>query len=104
VRIAPNAEEDQALGLTDVPPKVVWATPNGGDTLAVRFADGLSGVADCSAMIRGPNAGVFGRLEAMDALASVHVEHGAVTWDGGLDLAPDAMHEAIARDGRWVLV
>lgn len=103
MRIAPDAEEDCAVGLTDVPAKVVSAAPQAGYKLAVRFADGLSGIVDCSAMILGPNAGVFRSLEPLEAFTSVHVEHGAVTWDVGLDLAPDAMYEAIARDGRWEL-
>ena len=33
----------------------------------------------------------------------VFIEHGAVTWPGDLDLAPDAMYAAIKADGEWVL-
>jgi hypothetical protein len=33
----------------------------------------------------------------------VTIEHGAVTWPGELDLAPDAMHDAIRQHGVWVL-
>jgi hypothetical protein len=31
----------------------------------------------------------------------VHVEHGAVTWPGEIDLAPDAMHQAIQALAEW---
>jgi hypothetical protein len=33
----------------------------------------------------------------------VHVEGGAVTWPGNVDLAPDAMYQAIKAHGEWVL-
>jgi hypothetical protein len=28
---------------------------------------------------------------------------GAVTWPGEIDLAPDAMHDEIKKNGKWVL-
>jgi hypothetical protein len=37
---------------------------------------------------------VFGQLQVTD---------GFVTWPGELDLAPDAMYEAIKENGQWVL-
>ena len=33
----------------------------------------------------------------------VLIDHGVVTWPGELDLAPDAMHEAIQQHGEWIL-
>jgi len=33
----------------------------------------------------------------------VYVEHGAVTWPGELDLAPDAMYQEIKNHGEWKL-
>ena len=50
----------------------------------------------------GPRAGVFAALRDPALFAQVRVEWGAVTWPGGLDLAPDAMHEAIRQSGEWV--
>jgi hypothetical protein len=32
-----------------------------------------------------------------------HIDGGAVTWPGHVDLAPDAMYEAIKSRGEWVL-
>ncbi|MEJ2388105.1 MAG: DUF2442 domain-containing protein, partial [Chromatiaceae bacterium] len=35
--------------------------------------------------------------------AQAHVEYGAVTWPGEIDLAPDAMYAEIKKAGTWVL-
>ena len=32
-----------------------------------------------------------------------HIDGGAVVWPGDLDLAPDAMYQAIKSQGEWVL-
>ena len=77
--------------------------PLPGYRLAVRFHDGTSGIVDMSALIVGPNAGVFARLRDPAMFARVHVLYGVVTWPGEIDLAPDAMHEALASRGEWVL-
>jgi hypothetical protein len=34
--------------------------------------------------------------------ARVGVDHGAVTWPNGVDLAPDAMYDEIKAESRWV--
>jgi len=58
---------------------------------------------DLSALVASPDAGVFARLQDRDLFGRVYVEHGAVTWPGELDLAPDAMHAAINEHGEWRL-
>jgi hypothetical protein len=35
--------------------------------------------------------------------SQVHIDHGALTWPGDVDLAPDAMYDAIKTHGEWVL-
>jgi hypothetical protein len=35
--------------------------------------------------------------------AQAHLEYGAVTWPGEIDLAPDAMYAEIKEAGTWVL-
>jgi hypothetical protein len=35
--------------------------------------------------------------------AQVSCEQGLVEWPGEIDLAPDAMHDEIRAQGRWVL-
>jgi hypothetical protein len=71
--------------------------------LVVRFADGTHGEVDVSRLIRGEHAGVFERLRDPAEFARVRVAHGAVSWPGDLDLAPDAMYDAININGRWTV-
>ena len=68
--------------------------------LHVRFVDGLEG--DLLFM---PEffRGVFAHLSSKERFAEVELVHGAVTWPGELDLAPDAMHDEIAANGQWIL-
>lgn len=69
-------------------------------TLQVRFVDGLSGKVRFQ-----PShlTGVFAALRERAFFAQVFVDHGAVAWPGGIDLAPDAMYQAIKLRGEWVL-
>ena len=69
--------------------------------LAVRFVDGTTGIVDLSARVASPRAGVFAQLRDPDVFAQVYIEYGAVTWPGEIDLAPDAMHDAIKAHGEW---
>jgi hypothetical protein len=71
--------------------------------MAVRFKDGLEGTVDMSSLIFGDRAGVFSILRDQELFNQLTVEYGAVTWPGGLDLAPDAMHAAIKQHGEWVI-
>jgi hypothetical protein len=63
--------------------------------LSVRFVDGTCGVVDLSRHIHAPGAGVFAPLADPSLFGQVFVEHGAVTWPGEIDLAPDAMYARI---------
>ena len=103
MRIAPDAQEDRAVEVTPIPPPVVKVTPSPDFGLMVAFADGLRGMVDCKRLILGERAGVFAQLRDASVFATAHVELGAVTWQCGLDLAPDAMYDAISRTGSWVL-
>lgn len=97
------AEEDRAFGVTPAAPwRVREVQPLPGYRLKVRFRDDTEGVVDLSRLVMGPRAGVFAALRDPALFAQVRVEWGAVTWPGGLDLAPDAMHEAIRQSGEWV--
>lgn len=70
------------------------------NTLLVRFKDGVEGrVTFKPSFFRG----VFASLNNQDFFEQVKVVDGVVTWPGELDLAPDAMHDAIRRQGEWVL-
>lgn len=63
--------------------------------LRVAFADGVNGLVDLSQMVHSPKAGVFAALANPSLFAQVGLEFGAVTWPGEIDLAPDAMYDAI---------
>lgn len=56
-----------------------------------------------SALVIQPNAGVFRELADPVAFSKAFVLDGAVTWPTGQDLAPDAMHDEIARNGHWIV-
>lgn len=69
-------------------------------TLKVTFNDGLEGTVHFK-----PShlTGVFESLKDKNYFDKVYINHGAVTWPGELDLAPDAMHTEIKKNGSWVL-
>lgn len=70
-------------------------------TLRVQHRDGVSGnVRFEPSHLRG----VFECLKDPAYFAQVGIAHGAVSWPNEMpDLAPDAMHDEIARNGEWVL-
>ena len=69
-------------------------------TLEVKFVDGLQGE-----VIFKPShlTGVFESLKNETYFRQVAVKQGVVTWPGELDLAPDAMHAEIKKQGHWIL-
>ena len=69
-------------------------------TLIVKFSDGLQGTVRFK-----PShlTGVFESLKNEEYFNKVFVDHGVVTWPGELDLAPDAMHTEIKKNGCWLL-
>jgi hypothetical protein len=68
--------------------------------LTVRFRDGLTGeVIFKTSHLRG----VFEPLKDPAVFAQVSCANGFVEWPGEIDLAPDAMHEEILANGKWVL-
>jgi len=79
---------------------VTKAEVTGALSFAVWFADGLRGIVE---MQPSHLYGVFEKLKDPDFFAQLRVEDGFVSWPGEIDLAPDAMYEAIKRDGRWIL-
>ena len=68
--------------------------------LSVEFADGTVGRVQFE---KSHLTGVFAALKAPIVFEQVRVDDGAVTWPGNLDLAPDAMYQAIKSQGEWIL-
>jgi len=54
-------------------------------------------------LIFSQHAGVFEVLKNAQLFNQVYVGHGAVTWPGEIDLAPDAMYKEIKKHGKWVI-
>ena len=101
MRDEPGPEEDSAVGVGGLPWHVAHVEVTGPYALRVRFVDGVAGDVDLSQLILSKHAGVFARLRELDVFNQAYVEAGAVTWPGGLDLAPDAMHDRIQQHGRY---
>jgi Protein of unknown function (DUF2442) len=66
----------------------------------VTFADGLTGRVR---MLPSHLFGVFEKLKDSAVFNQLQVSNGFVSWPDEIDLAPDAMYEAIRRDGEWQL-
>lgn len=71
--------------------------------LEVEFNDGTHGFVEMIKLITSDKAGVFAVLQDKALFNKVHLEYGVLTWPGEIDLAPDAMFDAIKQNGRWVL-
>jgi hypothetical protein len=72
--------------------------------IEVVFADGVRGVADLAPRLsQGPLGDGFDPLCDTCVFAQAYLEHGALTWPGGIDLAPDAMYQRIQESGTSTL-
>jgi len=71
--------------------------------IEVEFNDGTRGIVEMVTLIMSNQAGVFSVLKDEDIFNQAYLEYGALTWPGEIDLAPDTMHDAIKKNGRWVL-
>ena len=80
---------------------VVSVKPEENFTLHVKFSDGLEG--KVRIMPSRLKKEIFQALGDKSYFQKVHIDHGVVTWSEELDLAPDAMHDAIKEKGEWIL-
>ena len=108
MRTDANSEEDFSVEIVPaIIPKAPWRIATvqhmPGFRLSVRFNDGTEGIVTMSWFIHSPKAGVFAALRDEELFSKVTLHYGAVTWPGELDLAPDAMYEAICQNGEYVL-
>ena len=103
-----DAQQDRAAELTPpVRPVAPWRVADvealPGFRLRVRFNDGTEGRVELADFINSTGAGVFAVLRDAAVFRQATVVLGAVTWPGDLDLAPDAMHRAISKHGKWIV-
>lgn len=95
-----NAQANRTPEVKTIEWNVIEVRATADRKLHVRFADGTSGTVRFA---DGFFTGVFEPLKDDALFRRAFVEHGAVTWPGELDLAPDAMYDQIKRHGEWVL-
>lgn len=79
---------------------VIEVSVKANNALYVRFKDGLDGTIEFANSFF---YCVFEKLKDPKEFRQVKVVDGVVTWPGDLDLAPDAMHDEIQKNGKWVL-
>jgi hypothetical protein len=71
-----------------------------GYRIEIEFADGTSGIADLSPRLsQGALGDGYDPLCDQKMFSQAYLEHGALTWPGGIDLAPDAMYDRIRASG-----
>jgi hypothetical protein len=68
--------------------------------LLVSFSDGTSGEVRFQTSHL---TGVFSALKDFNFFKQAFIDRGAVAWPDNIDLAPDAMYNAIKANGVWVL-
>ena len=109
MRTESNSKKNSPVGLVEkYSPGAAWrvasveAMPEE-YRLRVKFSDGAAGIVDMARLVHSPEAGVFAALLDPAVFAQVEIEYGTVTWPGELDLAPDAMYDAIREHGVWSL-
>ena len=99
-----DSKKNCPSGLTpSVPWRICSVKPLDDYCLSVQFMDGLKGLADLSGLVLEDNPGVFIVLRDVCFFKQAYIDQGAVTWPGNLDLAPDAMYEAIQKTGKYII-
>jgi len=76
---------------------VVEVKPEPDYRLFVRFADGTCGRVQ---LAPAELTGVLAPLRDRSFFERVYIDEGAVAWPGEIDLAPDAMYEQVAKQGK----
>ena len=103
MRADESAQADHAAGIACITPwHVEQVRPHANFRLEVKFADGTQGLVDMARFLA-RDCGVFEPLRASSFFNQVFVDDGAVAWPGGLDLAPDTMHEELGKAGVYAM-
>jgi len=74
---------------------IIEVTPERNYHLFVRFKDGLAGRLRLQ---ESEMTGALAPLRDVEFFKRVYIDYGALTWPGGIDLAPDAMYTRIAHE------
>ena len=99
-----DASKNPSSGVNfSAPWRVLTVKPLDNYCLEVSFVDGTCGEVGMSKLIFGQRAGVFEALKDVLVFNQVYINHGAVTWPGEIDLAPDAMYAEIKKHSKWII-
>ena len=99
-----DPKKDKPVGVTSSAPwRIRSMTVVSDHCLSVQFVDGIKGLVDLSGLIHEEDPGVFIVLRDSHFFKQAYIDHGAITWPGNLDLAPDAMYESIKETGKYIL-
>lgn len=100
----PNTAEDITPPIVPTAPwRIAKFRTLSGFRLSVEFMDGTTGEVDLSRLVMSEKAGVFATLRDPQVFAQARLEYGAIVWPGEIDIAPDAMYDAIRSTGSWIL-
>ena len=69
--------------------------------LALTFRDGLTGIADFSAIKASKNNGIYEALADADFFAQVQITLGVLTWPNGADMDPVWLYDNLATNKSW---
>ncbi|MDO8954249.1 MAG: DUF2442 domain-containing protein [Gammaproteobacteria bacterium] len=102
MRSETNASQNSAVRITSPANwRAIEILPLPNYRLQVKFIDRSSGTVNMEKLITSAGAGVFSKLRDQAFFNKVYIERGVITWPGELDLAPDAMYDAIQQSGEW---
>jgi hypothetical protein len=96
MRTKTATEKNIAPGIICTAPwRLKKVLPHSNYMLEVKFLDGTHGTVKMSELVLGDKAGIFAVLKDLSLFNQVYIQHGAITWPGEIDLAPDAIYDAI---------
>lgn len=103
MRTIADTKQNRAAGIKQqIPWRVTKVEALPSFQLHVQFEDGTEGIVDMASFLK-RDCGVFKELRNVETFKTVRVEHGAVTWPGELDLAPDRMHDELQNAEVYVM-
>lgn len=104
MRAESSTQKDPSPRITCTAPwRLTKVKPLPNYKLKVTFLDGTHGIVEMKQLIMSSKAGIFAKLQNISLFNQVHIEYGAVTWPGEIDLAPDTMYSEIKQHGKWIL-
>ena len=69
--------------------------------LSVTCNDGTNGIADMSALVNSPDAGIYAALKDAQLFQKVSIDLGTLTWPNGADIDPLCTHEELSKNKTW---